>query len=56
MSGFKQHLSLPLWEDAIQYATGCRGALIVSVGGGETPMVVFGVLGDIDVTPTADIL
>jgi len=56
MSGFKQHLGLPLWEDQIQYAAGCRGVLSVPVGGGETPMVVSGVLGDIGVTPTADII
>ena len=56
MSGFKNHLGLTLWEDLIRYAAGCRCALNVSVGGGETPLVVFGVLGDIGVTPRADIL
>jgi len=33
---------------------GCRGTLCVSVSGGETPVVAFGVLGDIGVAPTVD--
>jgi hypothetical protein len=55
MAGVKEHLSLPKWEDPIRYAAGCRGALSVAVGGGETPLVVFGVLGDVGVALAADI-
>ncbi len=56
MTGFNQLLSLSWGEDVIWYAAECRGALSVSVCGKETPMVVFKVLGDIGMTPTADIL
>jgi hypothetical protein len=56
MSGFKQQLGLPLWEDPIRYAAGCRGALSVLVGGGETPMVISRVLRAIGMTLTVDIL
>jgi hypothetical protein len=43
-------------EDPTRYAAGCRGALSDPVGGGETSVVVYGVLGDIGITPTADLL
>jgi hypothetical protein len=56
MSGFKQHLDLSLWEDPVRYAARCRGALNVSISGGDIPVVVSGVLGDIGVTPTTDLL
>ena len=56
MSGFKKQMGLPLWEDPIRYAAGCRGALSVSVCGGETPVVIFGVMEDIGVTSTVGIL
>ena len=56
MSGFEHHLGFSPWEDPIRYAAWCRGALCVSVGGGETPMVVSRVLGYVCVSPTADIL
>ncbi len=55
MSGVEEYLGLLKWEDLIRYAAGCRGALSVAVGGRETPIVVSGVLGDVGVTPTADI-
>ena len=56
MSGFIQHTGLSPWEDPIRYAAWCRDALCVSGGGGEAPVVVFEVLGDVGVSPTADIL
>ena len=56
MSGLENRLGLSRWENPIWYAAGCRGAICVLVGSGETPVVVYGVLGDIDVTPTPDIL
>ena len=42
MSGFKQQLGLPVWEDLVRYAAGCRGALSALVGGGETPWLYLG--------------
>ena len=56
MSGFEQHLGLSPWEDPFRYAAWCRDVLCVSGGGGETRVVVSGVLGDVCVSPTADIL
>ncbi len=56
MSGFEKHLGLFLCEDPIGYTGWYRGAHRVSDGGGETPVVVSGVLGDVDVSSTADIL
>jgi len=56
MSGFEQYLGLSPWEDPIRYATWCLGALCLSGGGGEAPVVVFWVLGDVCVSATADIL
>jgi hypothetical protein len=55
MSGVEENLGLLKWEDRIRYSAGCRGALSVAVGGGETPLVVSRVMGDVGVTPTADI-
>jgi hypothetical protein len=45
-----------MWEDPIRYAAGSRGALSVSDGGEETPVFVYGVLRDIGVTHTANLL
>jgi hypothetical protein len=43
MSGFGHHLGLSKGKDPIRHEVGCRCALSVSDGGGETPMVVSGV-------------
>ncbi len=56
MSGVEQHMGLSPREDLIWYAAWRRGALCVSGGGGETPVVVSRVLGDVGVSSTADIL
>ena len=54
MSGFEQDLGLFVWEDPIRDAAWCRGALCVSGCGGETLVVIYGIFGDIGVSPTAD--
>ena len=56
ISGLEQRLSLSVWEDLVWYSAGGRCALCVSFGGGETPMVVSEVLGDISVALAADVL
>ena len=56
MSGLEQRLGLSRQEDPIVYAAGCHGALCVSVSGGITLVAVYGVLGDIGVATTADVL
>ena len=56
MSGLEHRLSLSRGENQIWYTAGGRYALYVSFGGGETPAVVFGVLGEISMAPAADVL
>ncbi len=56
MTGFEQHLGLYMWEDPLWNAVLRCGAFGVSGGGGETPMVVSGVKGDIGVSSAADLL
>ncbi len=57
MPGLEQRLSLSMWEDpSLLYGGGGRCALCVTFGGGETPVVVSGVLGDINVASEADVL
>ncbi len=55
ISSVKEHMGLPKREDPIRYAARYRGALSVTVGGGETLVVESRVLGDVGVAPTADI-
>ena len=56
MSGFEQHLGLCVWEDLVRDAAWRRGAFGVSGGGSkETPMIVYGVHGDIGVSLAADL-
>ena len=56
MSGFEHPLGLCVWEDPIRNTAWSCGAFGVSGGGGETPVVVSGVHGDISITPAADLL
>jgi hypothetical protein len=55
MSGFEQHLGLCVWEDPIRTAAWRCGAFVVSGGGGETLVIVYGGQGDINVSPAADL-
>ena len=56
MPGLDQCVVLSHGKNPIKYAAGCRGALCVPVSGGETLVVVSGVLRDIGVTHAEDIL
>ena len=53
MSDLEQRLSRSVGEDSIWYAAGGRCALCISVSGGETSVVIYGVLGDIDMAHVA---
>ena len=55
MSGVEQYLGLCVWEDLVRDAAWRCGAFGVSGGNGETPVVVFGVQGDIRVSSAADL-
>jgi hypothetical protein len=55
MSGIEHQLGLSMWENPIRDAAWRCGAFFVSGSGGETPMVVFGVYGDIGVSSAANL-
>ncbi len=54
MPGFKYLLGIPLCEDLVRKAAGYRVAFSVPFSGGETPIAISRVLGDIGVTSTRD--
>ena len=56
MAGLEQCISLFRRKDPFWHAARGRFALKVSFGGEETPVVIHGVLGDVRVSPAADIL